>query len=164
MARVVVLSFRENESAESFLKLLQELQEGNARFDSVVPNFNLTLQEMGLILGAGAKAEALLARPTLPGCQCKYKNQRDWYKTKKFGWFVCPRCRRPHVLVIQGYISNLLISGGNNLLSELEAREAPPAVQGEPCSDTADTPSQSPDALPIDTQRHGTSPLPSALY
>lgn len=125
MARVVVLSFTDNLAAEAFVKLLDEAQSNE------YPNIiGMTLQEMGLILASGAKTEALLPRPTLPSCTCEPDyhlrgNQKNWYKTKRFGWFVCPRCRRPAKEVIQNYIKNLAVTGGNDLLAELRAEESP---------------------------------------
>jgi hypothetical protein len=117
MARVVVLSFKDNENAETFIDLLDQLQGGD--WPGVVGQ---AIQEMGLILASGSKPEALLARPTMPGCTCKYPQYKTWKPTKRYGWLVCPNCKRPAVQVIRNYIKNLIISGGNNLLAELRER------------------------------------------
>jgi hypothetical protein len=111
MARIIVLSFEDNESAEMFAQELLGLYPNLGR--PVVP--------------PSAKIEAIVARPTsgcpgphrVPG---KMKPERGFTRTKRFGWFVCGTCKRPAKTVVENFIRNML-GGYNNLLPELQGGE-----------------------------------------
>jgi len=138
MARVIILSFRDNEAAEALIEKLDDLQGYAFDPDAEHPSLHVhqdNLMELGATLAAHAKPEALLARPTA-GCHCRRKGRvQGWTRTKRFGWFVCPECNRPSTLVVKKWMSNLTGTvGGNNQLQELRRKihpddpnESPPA-------------------------------------
>jgi hypothetical protein len=111
MARVIVLSFEDNESAEMFAKAL--LREGPTAGRPFVP--------------PSAKIEAMIARPTA-GCRGphripgKIKSEHGFSRTKRFGWFVCGQCKKPAQAVVDRFIENML-GGSNDLLPEVLGSE-----------------------------------------
>lgn len=126
MARVVILSFENNAAANKFVKDLNASQNSDEVASSKVA-------EMGLIAMSYSKLEALLARPTL-ACECtkglgirsqQYKAVAGFGKTTKFGWWVHSACKRPTKLVVDRFIHNLIISGGNNLLQQVLTPKGP---------------------------------------
>jgi hypothetical protein len=120
MARVVVLSFRDNDAAEAVVQAVDELQQTEPPISA--NEYVERIQRLGSIMAAGATPQALLARPT-KGCTCSRKHE-PWKKTPRFGWFICPECRLPSVIVVRKFMANLIISGGNNLLKELRDKLA----------------------------------------
>lgn len=113
------MSFKDNEAAEALIKETLKSQR-----DPIggVP------MSIAHIMCSSATVEAMMARPTA-GCKCKtHKNHKlAWTRTQRFGWWVHASCKRPASLVVKNYIKNLIISGGTNLLSEIEAQMVPPA-------------------------------------
>ena len=109
MARVIILSFKDNDAAEHFARQVLEGQDNG--MCSVLPS-------------EGVKIEALIARPTakcrgphrVPG---KQKSERGWSRTKRFGWWVCSVCNKCSPMVVRDFIDNM-IGGYNNLLEELK--------------------------------------------
>jgi hypothetical protein len=110
MARVIVLSFDDNESAEMFaLGMLNKVADG---CPTVPPS---------------AKIEAMIARPTarctgphrIPG---RMKSEHGFTRTKRFGWFVCATCKKAAPAVVERFIENML-GGYNNLLPEVSGGE-----------------------------------------
>jgi hypothetical protein len=53
-----------------------------------------------------------------------YDGTSGWYRTERFGWYVHRPCNKPNFFVVRDFIKNMLISSGNDLLPELEARHA----------------------------------------
>jgi hypothetical protein len=121
MARVVILSFKDNAAAERFVELTLGVQD-----DATVP-LAQAISGIGAIVGSSAKVEALVAQPTL-ACRCKRVLKGDSYKTKRFGWWVHrgPKdqpCNRPQMAIVRNFIKNLYV-GYNNLLPEIIAKRA----------------------------------------
>jgi hypothetical protein len=112
------LSFKDNEAAEA---LIRETLKSQRDPHGGVP------MSIAHIVCSSATVEAMMARPTA-GCKCKtHKNHKlAWTRTTRFGWWVHASCKRPASLVVKNYIKNLIISGGTNLLPEIEAEMVPP--------------------------------------
>jgi hypothetical protein len=148
MARIVVLSFDDNDAAEQFTTALLEAQSDNWRHRTTRPN------TVGIVASAYATVEAVIARPTV-SCRCRIvgmtewarlNNQRkktrgmgkfqdgpqreeyvasigQWHKTERFGWLIHTKCKRPNYYVVHRFIQNMLIGiGCNNLLNEIKER------------------------------------------
>jgi hypothetical protein len=113
MARIIVLSVEDNESAEMFAAALLEPPENGRPF---VP--------------PGVKIEAMIARPTV-GCkgphrvQGRLRSEHGWTRTQRFGWWVCSTCKKPSRTVVRDFVLNML-GGSNNLLPELTGGEPEP--------------------------------------
>lgn len=130
MARVVILSFDDNDAAEAFIEKTLDAQED--RYEGIP-------MAISSIVVAHATIEALVARPTV-SCRCNIvgKSNRSangrnkfnalhehWHRTDKFGWYIHERCKRPNFFVVRDFIKNMLVSSGNNLLPALkEKRDA----------------------------------------
>ena len=114
MARVLVLSFKDNSAAEILIRSLDRIQEQ----DWTLPE--VRFGELGVILAANAKVEAILARP-VAGCKHRFVKGQPWKKTEVFGWYVhdVEGCKRPAATVVRDFIKNMLIASGNNLLPAL---------------------------------------------
>ena len=105
--RVVILSIpydKDNKAADEFARDLV------AAMDAGVENWT----EMPHV-PPGTEIHALLARP-LKGCV--HRSIQGWTRVPRFGWFVCPQCRRPTNAVIRNWMANHL-NGCVNLLAEL---------------------------------------------
>jgi hypothetical protein len=113
--RAVILNFKDNDSAEVVIEVLDALQD--AEHPVTANEYVGAMQRLGSVMAAGATPVALLARPT-KGCTCSRKHE-PWKKTPRFGWYICPNCRLPSVYVVRRWMSNLLASGGHNLIQEL---------------------------------------------
>lgn len=118
MGRVVLLSFRNNEIAESFVRTMLRATDEELTQEEI---FSL-VRGLGTIVAAGGKVEAIVARPTI-ACKCKHKGKPPrWKKSQRFGWWICPNCNRPSPYAGCFRIKNAIIGmGGNNLLHELVA-------------------------------------------
>jgi hypothetical protein len=129
MARVVILSFKENAAAEAVVAKLDALQVADS-----ATGWQHT--DLGVILAAHAKPEALLARPTA-GCKCRRSGRvQGWTRTERFGWFVCPECKRPSQTVVNRWIRNLIGTvGSNNLLQELRDKITEPREVEQPAEE-----------------------------
>jgi len=116
MARVVVISFTDDAAAEQFCIQLHNIQEAE---EPMLPE----AYDLGAIAAAHGIVEALIAKPTL-SCPHPFRNG-TFKKTEVFGWYVHATkangrpCFRPHPLVVQNFINNMLIASGNNLLPAL---------------------------------------------
>lgn len=115
MARIVILSFRDNDAANAVVKqLLDTLDPNQAGWGDKVA-------VLGTVLAASAKVEAVIARPTSP-CRCpgsKTKPMRgEYHKTERFGWWV-HKCNKPHYTIVRDFVTHML-GGSNNLLAEFE--------------------------------------------
>lgn len=112
------MSFKDNEAAEALIKETLKSQRD--------PHGGVPIS-IAHIMCSSATVEAMMARPTA-GCKCKtHKNHKQaWTRTVRFGWWVHASCKRPASLVVRNYIKNLIISGGTNLLPEIEAEMVPP--------------------------------------
>lgn len=118
MARLVLLSFKDNTAAESFVKILWQMQESDSgTADPLV----------SAILAAHSKTEWMVARP-MNYCRCGGKGSRNhkmaYTKTKRFGWWVHAGCNRVSIMVMQKFVKNML-NGSNDLLPELVPEEKP---------------------------------------
>lgn len=134
MARVVILSFENNAAANKFVKDINALQNDGASPGAQVDKDEIL--RVGLLAATYSKLEALLARPTL-ACECtkglgirsqQYKAVAGFGKTAKFGWWVHAACGRPTKMVVDNWIKNLIISGGNNLLGQILTPKGPVEV------------------------------------
>jgi hypothetical protein len=142
MARVLVLSFKNNEAAEQVVFSLDRIQ-GQ---DYIA---GAEFSELGLVLATDANPEVLVARPTV---SCKHPGkQGPWKKTDVFGWYVhdVEGCRRPARAVVANFIKNMVIASGNNLLPALrktwqpneeeEQHVDPPEVATTETTETTET-------------------------
>lgn len=133
MARVVILSFENNSAAVKFVREVNRVQTDDT-------SDHQDIARIGLLAATYSKLEAFLARPTL-ACACKhglgirsqqYKAVAGFGKTPKFGWWVHAACGRPTKMVVDRFISNLTISGGNNLLHQILTPKEPVEVHVVP--------------------------------
>jgi len=129
MPRVVVLTFMDNDAAESLIADLDGMQAADYEVE------NPALISLAMTLLAYSKVNALVARPTT-WCKCPKIGPRPtekWSRTKRFGWYVCPNdgCHRPHEVAVRHFISNLIAGCGYNLLPELMAKLHPEPVVSE---------------------------------
>lgn len=86
MGRYVLLEFDDNVAADKFVESLQMAQEGTD--GGVDRDF-----EAGMIAAAHSTVTAVFSKP---GGLCKCEAQtKDSVRGKKFGWWVCPDCKRP---------------------------------------------------------------------
>lgn len=114
--REVLIRFDDNKVAEKFVQILDAIQNGEM---ATGPDWELHLSG---ILASHAVLDALIARPTMG---CKYKTKQVGWRndTNKFGWFICPTCKRPNVYVVRHWLRNIVLgSGGKNLLPDLLAK------------------------------------------
>ena len=122
MARLVLVSFKDNEAAESFCKLVAQSDDVHKE------GWSDHVTELGVLLSAYGKLEWMIARP-LAWCRCRghAKNrQMGWSKTRRFGWWVHTECNRCSRMVVEKFVSNLL-NGNNDLLLELRPKPEPVA-------------------------------------
>jgi hypothetical protein len=116
MARLLLISFGDNDTAESFVRTLDQLQQGE------YPGLtDQAITELGMILGSGSVMEAMIARPTMP-CRCagssSRKTVKEYKKTKRFGWWVHATCNRPSREMIRHFIDHRIMDY-RNLLVEI---------------------------------------------
>jgi len=137
MARVVILSFGDNDAAEHFIESVWAAQEAE---DNETTEREITAT--GAIAAACATVEALVARPTV-WCECKIVGKSRgsskgkfsaltemWIRTERFGWVVHQRCNKPNRWVVKRFVHQLLAGVGlKNLLPELDARLYPQLVE-----------------------------------
>jgi hypothetical protein len=140
MARVVVLSFGDNDAAEHFIESLWAAQEADDN-KTATEELSREIIATGAIAAACGTVEALVARPTM-WCKCKIVGKsrgssrgkfsaltEQWGRTERYGWFVHRRCNKPNYYIVTRFIRNMIIgTGGNNLLPELDARLYPPSA------------------------------------
>lgn len=110
MARLVVLSFDDNEDAEDFIKDVQ-FQDGTV---FTYPEGSNDAESYS------TEVVGLFAKPTVfcdPGDGHKgKKTQAGWTRGKKYGWWVCGACKKPSVL--WGKKFECVIGNGRNLLPD----------------------------------------------
>ena len=114
MARVVILSFADNDAAERFIDLTLSVQGSDRNWHE--------FSEIGAIVGSMSKVEALVARPTM-SCPCRSVRKGDSHKSPRFGWWVHNPCNKPQKEIVRNFIKNLYV-GYNNLLPEIVAKRA----------------------------------------
>jgi hypothetical protein len=145
VARVVILSFTDNDAAEAFVEHTLEAQSA--------PNGGIPLAISAHIV-AHAQIEAVVARPTA-WCQCRIVGMTQFFrekrhghkvggkfidpadrqeyilamgrhvKTERFGWLIHEKCKRPGYFVVRDFIRNMLVGVGcNNLLDEFKEKLA----------------------------------------
>lgn len=114
MARILVLSFKNNDAAEAVVKMLEDAD------DPYQTGWGTRASALGIALSSHARAEALIARPVAP-CRHRFVKGQPWKKTERFGWYIhdVEGCRRPAATVVRDFIKNMLIASGNNLLPAL---------------------------------------------
>ena len=133
MARLLLLSVKDNDAAEAIIKLV--LQSDDVHKEG----WGDHVAELGTLISAYSKLEWVVARP-MNYCKCGpgvHKNrQMGWTKTRHFGWWVHTKCNRVSKGVMQKFVTNML-NGSNDLLPEYRAALEPPAevrneVEGVP--------------------------------
>jgi hypothetical protein len=140
VARVVILSFNDNDAAEHFIESVWTVQDGEVSSEQL----QTETMAAGAIAAACSKIEAMVARPTI-ACKCKILSKRakqwrrsnqskfavydgtsGWYRTERFGWFVHRPCNKPNRFVVSRFIKNMVIGAGcKDLLPELDERLYP---------------------------------------
>lgn len=102
MARYVVLDFRDNEFAETFVKLVDG---------------SLSWEQLAAVSGAHAEVAAVFAKPTL-FCTCGVDyTAKAFQKSSRFGWFVHLKCKRPTEK--WGRNIKFVLGQAHNILKEL---------------------------------------------
>jgi hypothetical protein len=109
-ARTILITIDDQKAAEQFVLELY--------------NDGLMDRDRQILVPAGTKLDAMIARPSL-GCHCtggtgKMGKHSDfgWRQVPKFGWWVHARCKRPSATVVRDWIRNML-NGAHNLLPVL---------------------------------------------
>lgn len=106
MARLLVLSFKDNEAAEAAAKLLADGR------TTILNEFEHE-----------AVVEGIYAAPTVfcdPGDGHRgKKTMSGWTRGKKYGWWVCGVCKKPSVM--WGGRFECVVAQGRNLLADLLA-------------------------------------------
>jgi len=124
MARAILITFKDNDAAEAFVKTTWRSQGDNGASLADVG-------ELGLIVASAARIRWMIAQPT-QACKCnikpntgkgKFNNQYEqWRQTERFGWRVHARCNKPNFFVVRDFLRNLHV-GYKNLLGELREKE-----------------------------------------
>ena len=124
MARAILITFKDNEAAEAFVKSVWESQSPEAITDG-------TNLRIGFLVAAHARVRWMIAQPT-QACKCnikpntgkgKFNNQYEqWRQTERFGWRVHARCNKPNFFVVRDFLRNLHV-GYKNLLGELREQD-----------------------------------------
>src|ERR1700745_150960 len=122
MARVVLLSFVDNDAAEHFIEGALAAQDENTPTDQLATEIMAT----GAIVVACSTIEAMVARPTA-ACKCKIVGKsrgssrgkfsaltENWYKSERFGWLIHKRCKRPNYWAVARFIENMIVGVGCN--------------------------------------------------
>jgi hypothetical protein len=134
VARIVILSFGDNDAAEHFVEGVLAAQDQDTSTEQLATEIMAT----GAIVSACSTIEAMVARPTA-WCKCKIVGKsrgasrgkfsamtESWYKSARFGWLIHRRCQRPHYFVVTRFIQNMVTGVGcNDLLPELKAKLVP---------------------------------------
>jgi len=104
MARALLLTFKDNDAAEAFVKLI--LASDNIQKDDA-DGWRAHVTELGVLASAYSKVEWMVAQPTV-WCKCRIGRgrSRGWTKTKKFGWFVHDQCNRVSYYVVRDFVKN----------------------------------------------------------
>jgi hypothetical protein len=84
MGRYVLLEFDDNIAGDKFVEMLQAAQESGERELDVTA---------GIIAAAHSQVTAVYTKPA-GLCACK-SDLDNSLRGKKFGWWVCPTCKRP---------------------------------------------------------------------
>jgi hypothetical protein len=114
MARAILLTFGNNDAAESFVRKVALAQEGLSDTGS--------LTEIGAVVASASAIEWCIARP-LNFCKCASggKNHKfPWQRTTRFGWFVHESCKRVSYYVARDFVKNLK-GGYRDLTGEILA-------------------------------------------
>jgi hypothetical protein len=114
MARLILLSVKDNEAADAIVKLI--LKSDNVHKEG----WGDHVQELGAPISAYSVIEWVMARPLAWWvCASKAKDNKGWGKTKRFGWWVHAGCNRCSRMVVVKFVSNLL-NGHYDLLTVAE--------------------------------------------
>jgi hypothetical protein len=117
MARLLLLSVKDNDAAEAIIKLILQADDVHKE------GWGDHVRELGTLLSAYSKLEWVVARP-LAWCRCTKgdkNHQWGWSKTKRFGWWVHVTCNRCSRMVVEKFVENHL-NGHNDLLPEYRAK------------------------------------------
>jgi hypothetical protein len=119
MARLLLLSIKDNDAAEAIIKAILKADS----FSADDKDWGDHVKELGTLVSAYSKIEWVLARP-LAFCQCvsKAKDNKGWGKTKRFGWWVHAGCNRCSKMVVDKFVGNLM-NGHHNLLAEYQVKQ-----------------------------------------
>ncbi len=101
--RTIVMSIGDNKVADAFVEGLLRLQDPNSDM-SGQQHQALALWLVGMI-GSAACIDAYIARPT-KSCSCK-PAKKGWRKAKRFGWYICPVCKKPSATVVDSWVENM---------------------------------------------------------
>lgn len=118
MARVLILSFKDNAAAEAAVRQLLDAE------DPTQTGWGDKAAVLGTILAASAKVEAVIARP-IAMCRCPGSNDDksgQYRKTARFGWWVHTKCNKTPPSVVRDFITNMYV-GKNNLLDEIRQEQ-----------------------------------------
>ena|ERR1700756_3721345 len=104
MARTFLITFKQNDAAEAFVKAVTQLQSFGSSEEDLATSGDLgpLIDKLGTLVAAHATVNAMLARPTTY-CKCP-KYVSGWTKTEGFGWYVCPVCLKPNRHVVARWI------------------------------------------------------------
>lgn len=92
MGRYVLLEFEDNDAAATFIG---RLEDATQEYDDVsqTPDVTAMLNGIGAIAAAHATITAVYTKPA-GLCSCK-SDLDNSLRGKKFGWWVCPNCKKP---------------------------------------------------------------------
>jgi hypothetical protein len=124
MARLVLVSFKDNDAAEAFCKLVDQSDDVHKE------GWGDHVAELGTLLSAYGRLEWMIARP-LAWCKChghSKNRQWGWARTRRFGWWIHATCNKCSKLTVINFVTNLL-AGYNDLLPELRPKPEPVAEE-----------------------------------
>ncbi len=119
MARLILLSCKNNDAAEAIVKAILESDDWHKE------GWGDRVAELGTLVAAYSEPAWMIARP-LNYCKCGSSgggknHKKGWGKTKRFGWWVHEGCNRVSVMVMKNFVTNLL-NGSHDLLPELKEK------------------------------------------
>jgi hypothetical protein len=124
--RTVVISFKDNETAEMFARHVHYMQ-GGYLVDGAQEEYDNEAEFVAATLGDPTETtlDAMIARPTRY-CKCKTLRQRGkiasnvvaYALTERFRWWVHRTCNKPTKYIVDNFIANML-GGHRDLLTEI---------------------------------------------
>jgi hypothetical protein len=124
--RTVVISFKDNETAEKFVKHVAFMQ-GGYLVDGAIEEYDSAEEFVADTLAdpTVTTLDAMIARPTM-ACQCRTVRQPgkmgstvgNYTLTPHFRWWVHRKCKRPTKYIVKNFIANM-IGGHRDLLAEI---------------------------------------------
>jgi hypothetical protein len=105
VARTFLITFKQNDAAEAFVRAITRLQKFGADEQELAESGDLgpLIDQLGTLMAAHADVNAMIARPTTY-CRCPIKSS-GWKKSEVFGWYVCPSCNKPNRHVVARWIA-----------------------------------------------------------